>query len=412
MNFSETEPQFKLDIRKEPIKEEDDKAQSALSNVANTLRAVSPQNTHIFMISLILVQQVATPRKPTINRGRRDVRNTIFVPSPPAPETPNFGDIPMPLPSPFNNSRSNTLSSEMPHNSDAQSVRSSHSMSSQMGAAIKHPDMHQPGLNASIVETVSADFSQGQVTRSAVMGELALVNNPSETTPATNSETIRLENFPVLEKVAPNPAFITELPSRNGEYSVDLSQISRTAVAFKYKVHLEESYLAAHAPFTLTPVWKIEPTQASVILNYAFNSAFASPIKRSVTLKNVMVFITIENSKALACRSKPVGTFSKEKSTIYWKIGDLTLDSYAEGPEKLRAQFSTESEAKPGAVEVRWEIDGEHSAGLGSGLSLSRMSGSGVADPFADEGTGVGSGSAWKEVAVLRKMISGKYVGT
>lgn len=279
-----------------------------------------------------------------------------------------------------------------------------------MGATVKHPDLPQLGLNASIVETISADFSQGQVIRSAVMGELALAYNPSEASSTTGSEAIRLDNFPVLEKVALNPAFITELPSRNGEYSVDLSQITRTAVAFKYKVHLENSQISAHAPFTLTPVWRFEPTQASVILSYAFNSAFASPIKRSVTLKNVIVLINIENSKALACRSKPAGIFSKEKSAIYWKVGDITLDSYAEGPEKLRAQFSTESEAKPGTVEVRWEIDGEHSAGLGSGLSLSRMGGSGVADPFADEGTGVGSGSAWKEVAVVRKIVSGKYV--
>lgn len=34
-------PQFKLDIRKEPIVEKDSDAQTALSNVANTLRAVS-----------------------------------------------------------------------------------------------------------------------------------------------------------------------------------------------------------------------------------------------------------------------------------------------------------------------------------------------------------------------------------
>lgn len=37
----ESEPHFKLDIRSEPIQEEDSDAQSALSNVANTLRAVS-----------------------------------------------------------------------------------------------------------------------------------------------------------------------------------------------------------------------------------------------------------------------------------------------------------------------------------------------------------------------------------
>lgn len=38
---SESEPHFKLDIRSEPIQEEDSDAKSALSNVANTLRAVS-----------------------------------------------------------------------------------------------------------------------------------------------------------------------------------------------------------------------------------------------------------------------------------------------------------------------------------------------------------------------------------
>ena len=41
-NASERESlQFKMDIRNEPIHEEDRDAQTALSNVANTLRAVS-----------------------------------------------------------------------------------------------------------------------------------------------------------------------------------------------------------------------------------------------------------------------------------------------------------------------------------------------------------------------------------
>lgn len=45
--YSEAEPQFKLDIRNEPIQEEEDKAKSALSNVANTLRAVGLPNFHL-----------------------------------------------------------------------------------------------------------------------------------------------------------------------------------------------------------------------------------------------------------------------------------------------------------------------------------------------------------------------------
>lgn len=281
-----------------------------------------------------------------------------------------------------------------------------------MNAAIKHPEMNQPGLNASIVETVSADFSRGQVSRSTVVGELALAHNPNETSSASGHATVRLENFPVLEKVAPNPAFITQLPSRSGEYSVDLSQLSRTSIAFKYKVHLDSSQVAAHAPISLVPNWKIEPTQASVILSYSFNTAFASPFHRSVTLRNVVVLINIEKSRALTCLSKPVGTFSKEKSMIYWKIGDISLDAYAEAPHKLLARFSTEAEAQPGTVEVRWEISGEHSMGLGSGLGLSILSGpagGGGTDPFADEGLG---SDAWKAVGVARKLMSGKYVST
>lgn len=279
-----------------------------------------------------------------------------------------------------------------------------------MNIAVKHPEMNKPGLNVSIVETVSADFSGGQVSRSTVTGELALVHNLRDTSSAPGHAKIRLENFPVLEKVAPNPAFITQLPSRSGEYSVDLSQISRTSIAFKYKVHLDPSQVAAHAPISLVPSWKIEPTQASVILNYSFNTAFASPLHRSVTLHNVVVLINIEKARAVSCLSKPVGAFSKEKSMIYWKLGDISLDGYAEAPQKLLARFSTEAEAQPGTVEVRWEISGEHAVGLGSGLSLSvpsGLAGEGGIDPFADEGLAL---DGWKPVGVTRKLMSGKYI--
>lgn len=277
---------------------------------------------------------------------------------------------------------------------------------------VKHPEMTQPGLNASIVETVSADFSHGQVIRSTVTGEIALAHNPGDTSSTSGHATIRLENFPVLEKVAPNPAFITQLPSRSGEYSADLSQLSRTSIAFKYKVHLDASQVASHAPINLVPTWKIKLTQASVILNYSFNTAFVSPLQRSVTLQNVVVLVNIEKSKALSCLSKPVGIFSKERSMIYWKLGDIRLDAYAEAPQKLLARFTTEAdvEALAGTVEVRWEISGEHSAGLGSGLGLSILSGmggQGGTDPFADEGLG---SDAWKSVEVARKLASGKYI--
>lgn len=286
-------------------------------------------------------------------------------------------------------------------------------MSSTAHTAIVHPRMYNQGLNASIVETVSATFSQGNILKAVVIGELALQHIPSDNASNSRPEHVRLENFPVLEKVAPNPTFITQKASVSGEYSVGLSQLSRPMVAFKYQVHLDDSSLGAHAPVSLTPSWKVEPTQASVILNYAFNPSYVSPAKRSVSLRNVMVIISIENARAQSCQSKPPGIFSKEKSMIYWKMGDISIDGYAEAPQKLLARFSTDSEAKPGNVEMRWEISGESAVGLGSGLSVSQMSSSreeGGSDPFADESTSASGSAHWKEVPVTRKMMSGKYM--
>ena len=335
------------------------------------------------------------------------MRNTVFVPSGQSLETAGLGNLPMPSAPPF------SLAS--PIQSDAQSIRSAHSTNSlaHPGPAV-HPQMHQPGLNASIIETVSATFEKSQVIKAVVVGELALQHNPSETVSASGSESIRLENFPVLEKVAPNPIFINQIPSKSGEYTVSLSQVTRPSVAFKYQVHLGDSNLAAHAPISITPIWKIEPSQASVILTYAFNPAFVSPTKRSVSLKNVVVIIPVENAKALSCQSKPLGIFAKERSLVYWKLGDMTLDGYAEAPQKLLARFTTETEAKPSNVEVRWEISGEATAGLGSSLSLSQLTGSkeeGGSDPFADESTTASAAGSWREVAVTRKIVSGRYIG-
>jgi F-BAR domain only protein len=166
------QPQFKLDIKNEPIREEDADAQAALSNVANTLRSSS----------------LATPsRKAGTIRGRRDVRNTMYVA---APETNDIrspeNHIPISPGQPHGSLslRASTLSalSTGDHStSDTQSVHSSRSLAS--NPAIKHADMHGPGLNSSIVETVSASFENGEVKTVAVIGELALVHGHLESMP-------------------------------------------------------------------------------------------------------------------------------------------------------------------------------------------------------------------------------------
>ena len=199
------QPQFKLDIRKEPIPEQDADAAAALSAVTNTLRS----------------SQAVTPnRKMGTVRGRRDVRNTIYAPSasldigsasenppPPSPGT---------TPATIAMSRAATLSSLSGHvappASDTASIRSGHSLSNNTVA--KHHEMHGPGLNASIIETLNATFEDGEVKSAKISGEIALIFNhtgsdePSNTGTSlhslhlstyidshTASETIRINNI-------------------------------------------------------------------------------------------------------------------------------------------------------------------------------------------------------------------------
>lgn len=160
-------PAFKLDIKQTPIQEEDADAQAALSSVANTLRSAN----------------ILTPsRKVGTIRGRRDVRNTMYIPPPDQaiPEAPRTPEAYIASsPSAFGGGRAAALAAlggEV--GSSADSIRSSASVG---GSHIKHPEMTNPGLNSSIIETVNALFENGEIKTVNVVGELALsyVHDPS-----------------------------------------------------------------------------------------------------------------------------------------------------------------------------------------------------------------------------------------
>lgn len=158
---------FKLNIQKEPVAEEDADAQkAAISNVTNTLSMSMPS------------------RKSGTIRGRRDVRNTIYMPPSAMPDAGSqLGTIPASPASPSlptsvsKPSAVATLASEasVAAMSDTQSVRSSNSLNSLAHA--KHPELTAPGLSSSIIETVSAHFEGGNLKTVKVNGEIAFAYN-------------------------------------------------------------------------------------------------------------------------------------------------------------------------------------------------------------------------------------------
>ncbi|KAK5124530.1 hypothetical protein LTR85_001747 [Meristemomyces frigidus] len=454
-------PAFNVNIRNAPIREEAGDSEAALASVANKLQApptvVSRTGTirgrrQGRPVSSIPSNYVAPTEQQFPEPSPRAVSSPIQTPAQAAAEEPRevlpspteAAAVPLPSPgpapslaqspsgafapaaaagtafSPF----ASTMSQHSPfrpdsrsaigtdHAADGGSIRSGRSLTSTGSQGLKHPELNEAGLNSSVVETVSARFENGKIVSSSLIGEIALAYNPADLSTPFGSENIRLENFASLEKVAPNPAFITQGPNKEGEYAVNLPNLAKTQVAFKYQVRSDDA--GSQAPLLVAPAFKIEPTQASIIVAYSLNPGFNMHGREQVTLSGVMLALTLEGAKATGCLSKPVGTFSREKNLMWWQLGDVTLRAGA-APEKLLARFTTDSEASNGSVEARWEITGENAQGLGSGLTLSIQSqshsggASDGADPFADDEAASGLMSVWKGVQGVRKLMSGAY---
>jgi F-BAR domain only protein len=301
--------------------------------------------------------------------------------------------------------------------SDSTSVHSGHSLA----GLVQHPELHEPGLNASIVETVSTSFSDGKVTRSFVVGEIALAyNQTSELSADAETETIRLENFQDLEKAAANPAFVTAAVSdkgkerasvedRTGEYSVAVSAIRKPVptVALKYQLHLDEANLSAYSPVFFTPAWQIQDSQASVIVVYEVNPTFAHT-STTLTLKNVVITVALDTSadagKAANAMMAPTAgaSFKRKQSLVVWRFPELIVDTEQ---KKLLARFiTTGAPPKPGPTETKWELPNM----IGSGLSVSTLAAE-ASDPFADESASAGQTRSWNRIGCAKKLVSGRY---
>jgi hypothetical protein len=340
----------------------------------------------------------------------------MFIPNPPE-LTPDITGSPPLTPLKLTPRPPNALSEE---GSDTHSIKSYRSINSLGPGAIRHPELTTPGLSASLVEAVSMSFEGNQQVKAVIIGEIALGHNQQEISGEPTSVCIRMDNFSVLEKVAPNPGFISTIPDRAGDYNVSLPNIHKTSVAFKYQVHIDESNTLLYAPLIVSPVWKLEPHQSSVIISWKPNPQYRrmGNATNPFTLRNSVFFVGIDGANASSCQSKPVGTFLKEKRRLAWKLGDITVDpSQAEGG-KLLARFATDALARSIPVEVRWEISGEDAETVGCGLSLSVLEPEAPKveeDPFADvtaeDRSTSGEGSEiWTPVTTTRKIVSGKYM--
>ncbi|RKF56663.1 putative saff domain-containing protein [Erysiphe neolycopersici] len=424
----DNQQQFKLSIRKDPIQEQELDAEAALSNVTNTLRS-SQITPHV--------------RKTGTFRGRRDVRNTMSIRTgdslSPAPEhAPPMKSTPS-SPTATASVKAPTLSKNPSIEKfpslplDNASIRSGKSWKNQVPA--RHPEMHNPGLNCSIIETVSCSFNGENPISTSINGEIAFTYNLCkninvEQSMALDHETIKIYDISNLEMILPNKSLAQPVSSEcKDHFLINLSLISsKILIGFTYRIHSPDIW-KTHLPLLIKSTWKNQANKLGLVLEYSLNPAFSST---QVSFTNLILIAHYTNISASSCQTKPSGIHLKDKNLVYWRLGDVTLDG---AWHKTVARFSgTESMApEPGHIEAKWELNASEELQL-SQPSLNIISGgvvikrlqedarSNTNDQFADmpieaikssintaKTNGVEEQS-WIDIPTSKKLVSGKYV--
>lgn len=239
---------FNLAMAPAPIHESEESRQAALQKMQQTLQMPPSQ-----------------PSRRSTVRGRRDVRNTMFGGAPVLGEDADgLGMNGADRPGVDRQSSVSSFSSNNPFESP--SVTSAPAM----------PIARGHGLRANITEVVNVIMRGGQVQRLQINGEIHLGLRGTDASGAIH---IRLDAFERLEKIAPNPQYLAQVPDRPGEYLLNsdtLAAASQKATAkgtllFKYQVHVSPGSEQSALPLIMEPAFLCKDGETRMILNYRLN---------------------------------------------------------------------------------------------------------------------------------------------
>ncbi|ORY20449.1 Muniscin C-terminal mu homology domain-domain-containing protein [Naematelia encephala] len=357
------QPRLNLAMTSAPIQESEEERQAALAKMQQTL-AMPPQQPS---------------RRTTIARGRRDVRNTMFggvsddgglprlstgtvlgqetLADSPTGSFSNGGPL------------SNGAPRQIGRRASQSSVTSNNPFDSPGLGAISAPVLSghstESGLRASLSETVNVIIRGGQVQRVQINGEIHVsLRVPRVTGPIH----IRLTSFEQLEKIAPNPVYLAQVPDRPGEYFLNSEVLANATskasakgtLLFKYQVHVPSGKESLAVPILLEPAFQAKEGETRMILTYSPNSTstLSPSLLNNLTLAAAFSpGVSVNNVQA-----KPAGgVWSPATRRMTWSIPD------AAEPGKIMARFVTDpGEALvPQGILASWSAEGVLGSGLG-----------------------------------------------
>lgn len=269
------------------------------------------------------------------------------------------------------------------------------------GATLVHPPLPTgPGLNASIVEVVSAVVKDGNVSRAQLVGEIAL-NYRGDSPYAT----VRVSNQKIFDYISANEEFVKAIDSSKGLYKVSLNSIANgpESIGFKFIAQSAEKFV----PVDFSPIWRIEPNQSSLILAYKVADSFLR--ESPIVLHDLVISVPVEGGNAVSVLSKPHGIFSKAKQRIVWRFPQPVVVK-AGFEERLVCRFITEGPTREAAkgIEVKFRMISEGKSRIPSSVEVNGDESLGhrvVLDYSEDE-----NADAWKPVDSIVSVNSGRFV--
>jgi hypothetical protein len=253
-----------------------------------------------------------------------------------------------------------------------------------------------PHVNVDIAETVHVLTKAGEVVRSVVTGEVSLTYRGPTVAP-TKPVCFKLLNTENIERLVPNPAYLSNVEDHPGVFKLDVGMFSQAGgnpvISLKYQIKMEGSNTAAVAPLIVRPIWKLEDSKSLLLIKYNGN-AQGLQIDDSMTLENVSFLVPVDGGVTSA-QSMPACVWSMERQKLLWNLSNLSITANEEPEEKkLMAKFDTQSKGTPQSIAVKFTSPGR---------SISKV------DVVQDE---AGSDDLhWVHIdSVQRRTSSGKYL--
>lgn len=213
-----------------------------------------------------------------------------------------------------------------------------------------HPNMPTLSSNeapavGSTLETLTVNYRRGMMDVCRVDGEIMLAAKEHNTHIVT-----RIIGGQECSVVLPNEAILKP------GLTQDLHVLDTAAMGVNPVTVLK--YIGAvpsQVPVFFTPAWRIEDTNAKLILEYGVSPTFALD---EVVLNQLIVAVEVQGGEATAAQSRPLATFRKAKQRVTWRFSDPVHLVRGQN-QRLLCRFTTVGRVResPSGVEVRFQAN-------------------------------------------------------